>query len=111
MSDLVAFYMARLDEVAEAADGVHRWEGGAQLTFDHVAAYGYDQCTCGWPRWLLAEVEAKRRIVMAHAHEHECVNSDGERTANDAGEWPCQTLRLLVLPYAGHPAYDESWRP
>ncbi len=24
---------------------------------------------------------------------------------------PCVTLRLLALPYAGHPDYQPEWRP
>jgi len=70
----------------------------------------------------LAECDAKRRIVTEHA-------------TIDAGQWgdacgrcadwitpaagypeantvdaPCATLRLLALPYADHPDYDQTWR-
>lgn len=56
------------------------------------------------PARVLAEVEAKRRII----EEAEAV-IDEDRF----GEWGHggQTLRLLALPYAHHPDYDESWRP
>jgi hypothetical protein len=29
----------------------------------------------------------------------------------DAQGWPCQTLRLLALPYADHPDYRPEWKP
>ncbi len=62
---------------------------------------------------VLAECEAKRRIVELHA--------DGGRNAwigdrfvnwctADKATWPCQTLRLLALPYTDHPGFDPVWR-
>ena len=74
---------------------------------------------------VLADVEAKRRIVDLHAPFHvrtandglnwdyrgcgECSQPDG--VADGETWWPCTTLRLLALPYASHPDYDERWRP
>jgi hypothetical protein len=53
------------------------------------------------PAKLLAECEAKRRIVE--------VNSADTWAA--AHVWmPAQTLRLLALPYADHPDYQPGWR-
>lgn len=69
------------------------------------------------PARVLAECEAKRRIVELHTGVHECVGekygdpqacvyvSPGFMHEDDP------TLRLLTLPYAGHPEYDERWRP
>lgn len=59
---------------------------------------------------LLAECEAKRRIVKEHGPNEWglCgvhVFDDDEHRA------PCQTLRLLALPYVDHPDYDDAWRP
>jgi len=65
-----------------------------------------------WQR-MLAEFQAKRRIVEEHAGGggplcEAC--ADGlwnlERTS-----LPCPTLRLLALPYADHADYREEWRP
>jgi hypothetical protein len=52
------------------------------------------------PARIHAECEAKRRIVGLHP----CDNCG-------AAFDPCETLRLLALPYADHPDYREEWRP
>jgi hypothetical protein len=51
------------------------------------------------PARVLAEVEAKRRIVEHHSPDDNW--SYGE---------PCTTLHLLALPYSDHPDYHEDWR-
>jgi len=72
------------------------------------------------PRRVLAECEAKRRIVEVHAEIHEngieeslacaaCSPDDG--AGGRVWDWPCDTVRLLSLPYADHPDYREEWRP
>lgn len=74
---------------------------------------------------VLAEVEAKRRVMRLHdivggsltgvgrwAYCETChTNSAGEIDV-DVTETtaPCATLRLLALPYADHPDYDPKWR-
>jgi hypothetical protein len=65
------------------------------------------------PARVLAEVEAKRRIVEAWGglvgdnEEQAWALEHGDRSQAVA----ITTLRLLALPYAGHEAYDEAWRP
>lgn len=76
-------------------------------------------------RWL-AECEAKRRIVAEHPASTEWaegVNActtcqwdiDCDAPKHDhqpgAGPYPCPTLRILALPYADHPDYQQEWRP
>lgn len=51
---------------------------------------------------VLAEVESKRKLIEQHV---------GYYGGGDDEFWPVQTLRLLALPYADHPDYDEAWRP
>lgn len=65
------------------------------------------------PRWR-ADIEAKRRIVELHGGSHECSVYD-HRGDVDNGHWcidaeDCSTMRLLALPYAGHPDYREEWK-
>lgn len=66
---------------------------------------------------VLAEADAKRRIVERHRHPHPCRESlvTVSREPGVAVEieirWPCEVLQLLALPYAEHPDYAESWRP
>lgn len=66
-----------------------------------------DQITAWSPARVLAECEAKRRIVARHAV---CAPNydEGNRLETRVLDW---TMRLLALPYADHPDYDESWRP
>ncbi|MEW2108684.1 DUF6221 family protein [Streptomyces albidoflavus] len=74
------------------------------------------------PARVLAEVEAKRRIMGLHpviggwedegGHDLglgcECCGHSEEYS--DRGGW-CETLRLLAAAYADHPDYREEWRP
>ncbi len=78
---------------------------------------------------VLVECEAKRQIVELHrSTRHHQLGRDDWTTNEceicllDADEGggpyaltfeplPCPTLRLLALPYADHPDYDEAWRP
>jgi hypothetical protein len=71
---------------------------------------------------LLAECEAKRRIVELHRDggesqgylpggygdmDHACITCG---SFGEYGEpWPCDTLRLLALPYAKHGDWREEW--
>jgi hypothetical protein len=62
------------------------------------------------PRKLLAECDAKRRIVELHEAPN---RPDYLRSYCVAcgDSFPCPTLRLLALPYADHPDYQPEWRP
>lgn len=101
--ELVNFLRARLDadeRVARAASaeswadeyGEFRSRGGDN--FAHVLRHD--------PARVLAEVEAKRRIVDL---------CDTETPETGGLPLAIRTLRLLALPYADHPDYDEAWRP
>lgn len=70
------------------------------------------------PARVLAECEAKRRIADLHknegVHSPSCLTCAGEVDPDGHTEWmhwPCDTILLLALPYAGHPDYREEWRP
>jgi len=55
------------------------------------------------PARVLAECEAKRRIIMWHGDRNDCwFNSHGE---------PCDHLTALALPYADHPSFRQEWKP
>jgi hypothetical protein len=85
------------------------------------------------PAWMLAEVNAKRRILDLHTGVHDCpemrtgvypadrpaaaaYGKPGERWAYpstehfDADEF-CPTARALTLPYADRAGYRDEWRP
>jgi hypothetical protein len=71
------------------------------------------------PRRALARIAADRQILALHA----VVVSDANHaplgpTCSTCGaweeypeDWPCQTVKLLALPHADRPGYQEAWRP
>jgi hypothetical protein len=88
------FLRARLDEDEADARAITEgsWED-ATLHGDHVLRWS--------PARVLAECEAKRRIV----------EGEPARIANDRhSQWE-RTLRDLAAVYSDHPGYDEEWRP
>ncbi|MEU5426885.1 DUF6221 family protein [Streptomyces olivoreticuli] len=150
-ADLAAFLRARLDDDEQAARAA---KPGPWIRHDHVAGehaddaapdgrpYGSAVADCrrvpdgyGVPNALhivrhqsarvLAEVEAKRRLVDLHQGEGEfpkcAVCAQPETFDEDvdgnqerfrwAESTPCLTLRLLALPHADHPDYRQEWRP
>lgn len=126
MSELVTWLRAQLDE--EETDARRRdFHTGMCSRFLDPGG----DCSCDYSDRVLAEVEAKRRILDLHVissrktdrppfdpytgqpqpdeYEVECA------TCGWAGEDPtaaCTTLRLLAPPYADRPGgYREEWRP
>ncbi|WP_406122958.1 DUF6221 family protein [Streptomyces canus] len=106
---------AENDEVV-ADDGITVAEGfalsGRQLraTVDHIVAND--------PTDVIADLDAKLAIVDLHAP----VELAGLGELMDAcavcevtgkyPEFPCQTLRILAQPFAGHPGHKgEDWTP
>lgn len=91
------------------------------------------------PARVLREVEAKRQIVDLHPYTTQraassetslrsaygpnwekrlknldtpyCETCDVDDGVIASDGTPCETLRLLALPYADHPDYREKWRP
>ena len=85
------------------------------------------------PARVLREVAAKRRILFAHepvllrkgsgadyyvtatvcrtCGGTDALYDDGTAPPDRPAAYPCPTLRLLALPYADHPDYQEEWRP
>lgn len=127
MSDLAEFLKARLDEderVAKRAYG-RSWdaddvvEDGAiwvlsedmhlgqmePASAPHIARHD--------PARVLAEIEAKRQLLKSHRdYEGVCPRCfDWQNKPVQREVFPCEVVRLLALPYAAHPDYDEAWRP
>lgn len=71
------------------------------------------------PARVLAECEAKRRIVEWHKPMHPsdsrylpaCEGCWDEGGMDGAPTYPCRTIRWLAVPYADDPGYREEWRP
>ncbi|WP_367138907.1 MULTISPECIES: DUF6221 family protein [Streptomyces] len=114
-ADLVAFLHARLDEDEATQKGLNDWHAvdceslpdGYRITFG---------CDCGVPARMLAEVEAKRKILSDLEKAEFSLSCAGIGTRpHDLLTGAVNSLRrvarLLALPYADHPDYREEWRP
>jgi len=135
MSDLAAFLLARIDDDETAAKeaGANVWTEQSSCVLDTgewpdgVHALGDSRVTRFIaehdPARVLAECDTKRRIIDLHASLPqppmlravgnvcaEC-SSSFEDGHVEGVAWPCDTLRLLALPYADHPDYREEWKP
>jgi hypothetical protein len=104
---------------AERAAGFYRERGARNV---EVVVF-YD------PARVLAECEAKRRIVELHSHTSSAVEVVGTLSGGEPfvdayevarcsacgtaprGNSACMTVRLLALPYADHPDYRAEWKP
>jgi len=96
----------------------------AQSTREHVAktqlyaaAADAEHIARHDPARVLAEVDAKRRILAEHPIARgvsnqpvcaTCATRDGYGDLE--GDWPCQTARLLALPHAERDGYRDEWR-
>ena len=93
--DLLAFIRARLNEDEEVArDAYYSGQSGRAL----------------------AEVQAKRSILDLHVPYRRiiglgCETCLGAVPGRPFPDFPCPTLRLVALPYADHPDYQQEWRP
>jgi hypothetical protein len=116
VSDLTAFLLARLDEdEAKAREAIEmrmavKYVDPSDATrpdFELVAwpDLGVPSMLIG-PERVLAECEAKRRIVALAPW---CNNSTaGSALIDLPGNL---VLRDLAAVYSDHPDYDEAWRP
>lgn len=57
------------------------------------------------PARVLAECEAKRRVVERVLAEDDSLASPASLNLGD------DVLQLLALPYTGHPGFREEWQP
>jgi len=101
---LTDFLLARIAEDAALARG-------PVLPRPHLGRCGWrlgeeldDECACGYPARVLAECEAKRRIIVGLDYESdEWCFADAPAVA--------EVLPFLALPYADHPDYRQEWKP
>lgn len=96
---LTDFLLARIAEDAALARDPNA-DGSPHALVCDVNSYSAGDCDCTWPGQVLADCEAKRRIVESYVAEF------------GQGDWLVDhhTLHLLALPYAGHSNYHEEWK-
>ena len=63
------------------------------------------------PARVLAECEAKRRLVALHGPDQPYCSDNFSNADHAYFEGPCENLRILALPYADHPEFRSEWRP
>ena len=123
---LAEFLLARIAEdeaaaragISSQADPENGWglieyQGMAGLSLSphvgHVHERVQGEHIIRWhPARVLAECEAKRRIVAMQAENDDQRHQPGFHYKAQMIEG---VLRSLALPYADHPDYRESWRP
>ena len=133
MSDIAEFLRARYAEqraLAEAArDG--NWDfkpypplevGGDPVKYEAMMAR-VRFVEALQPSQVLADLDAKLAILDEHpatrdviAEKPDGLHGFGCATCHQdegliIGYGWCRTLRLLAVPFAAHPDYDERWRP
>ena len=95
-ADLAAFLLARIEEDEDCS----RYRIGIG------DRHGLWQCE---PERILAECEAKRRIIEEHASTTRSDPCDAHNANYET--IPCDNLLYLAAVYADHPDYREEWRP
>lgn len=108
MNGLVAFLGACLDEDERIARQLDDYdEYGNDLTVGQCMGYPCERYLAIGRGRVLAEVEAKRRILDLHAE----IPGDGINYTLAEQYRAEEVLQLLALPFSDRPGFDESWRP
>jgi hypothetical protein len=99
---MVSSWAIEFDDIAPALTDRGTLMGPS--TMRHIARHD--------PARVLAEVDAKRRIIA----EHELALAERKAHPKDlanVGLWlgTIRVLKLLALPYADRPGFLEGWRP
>ena len=99
---LVEFLKARLNEDEQAAKAWLPFGNPDAAAREHIARHD--------PARVLAEVEAKRRILDEY---EQATGQYATHSQVSAGEEIGLrfALKAIGLPYADHPDYDPAWRP
>lgn len=129
--DLIEWLRAQMDEdEREWASGpgvipdVHDRDCGAARYIE--GEFLPDECDCGWPERIMAEVRAKRAILDLHLPKENrhyasegrfyvdtccetCGTEINRSTMEMDGDWPCETLLAIAQPYAGRPGWQPEW--
>jgi hypothetical protein len=96
-------------------------EQRAQVSIDHHEAdepWGYAHLEgdgphiAAWSPWrVLEECRAKRELVELHDENSSIPGRETLSCWVCGDDYPCQTLRIMAIPYADHPQFHPGWRP
>jgi hypothetical protein len=108
--DLAEFMLARIaerEQLARAALPHNPVEGHDGQVSDLIAFRNRND-----PAFVLKECAAIRQIIELHVSALQMRRSDDPYQAGYIKAMrDDRMLRLIALPYAGHPDYREDWRP
>lgn len=110
--ELVDFLRARYDEdAARQQDTSGQWHGRNCESLPDVLYPDRETgaCDCGVPARVLAEVDAKRRIVDLAAGMLNAAKGDSEVDHYGGLSAAEDTLLLLARPFRAHPDFDPAW--
>lgn len=123
--DLIAFLRAQLDDDERVAREALKRQTSQRRMIRGQMVDVPNQPMPEWrrsvwpPERVLAEIEAKRRLLEPHAESDFPYDPDGPgpgdyswtaRCNECYQDAPCLTVRLLALPYAGRDGWREEWR-
>jgi hypothetical protein len=120
---LVEFLRDRLDEDEQTARAAPPGNWSVWLSTDYPSEFNEQVMAdhiCRFDRTrVLAEVDAKRRIIDLHGPTADgaqcdwcaslCHSRSGLMCEQPDAPFPCPTLWLLALPFAGHDDWREEW--
>lgn len=120
MDDLIAFLGEQLTARAAQAPDIHTAECGYDmLEFQ-------SECRCGEPDRVLADVAAKRAALDGYLMARRALNAAVDRHLSSGLRYHGDEVALFRLPrrdsyelavkfaalsFAGHPEYQEAWKP
>lgn len=112
---LVAFLRDRLNDDEQGVDFLHHINCGAFRDEQSTGVFRDEDCDCGWPARVLADVAAKRATFnhlanLAAACPEDDWPDDGNMCAAPVADQARYILRLLAQPYADHPQFREEWK-
>lgn len=132
MSGLVEFLRARYTEAREREEAKRTLRNDVPFEFtwsyemdrEYVEIGSLKQCMAAEDFWaqygvsaadpdVLADLDVKLAILDLHARLGDspfCATCDAPSGIPGQPDG-CATLRLLAVPFAKHPDYDERWRP
>lgn len=108
MDELIAFVRAQLDEDERVARAAQEWTWRPEL----AAEFGSPEHIARWdPARVLAEVEAKRRILDEYKRALDRRRQHPDDLASIGALLALlSAVKIAAQPYARRPGWHEEWR-
>jgi hypothetical protein len=113
VDDFLQFLRNRIDEDAQAVEGLCTPSGGPTYQLVHMQG----TTVLMRPARVQAEIDAKRRVLDRHAPHSmgQCTECEaphwGVQVCNHCQRaWPCPDVRDVAAAYTDHHNYRAEWR-